>query len=294
MSRRNWVFTSYTEPNRDNFDQAKIKYVVWQKEKAPTTDRIHWQGYVELTATARMKGAAEALGITGAHMEPRAGTRNQAREYCMKEESRVEGPWEYGTWEEVSQGKRTDVEKAKEILVRGGSMREVVQEVSSYQAIKFAEKYHEYTEPKRTWKTQVYWFWGPTGAGKSYTAHQMAPEAYHTTDNLKWWNGYDQHADVIIDDFRPCMVSSFARLLQLFDEYPCKIETKGGMREFLAKRVFITAPDPPVVMFANIEERLRVQLDRRITEVRYFPERVDVTRDEVRGNTKETLTSFDQ
>jgi len=45
------------------------------------------------------------------HVEGRRGTRDQAREYCRKEESRVDGggPWEYGNFGLGGQGKRSDL-----------------------------------------------------------------------------------------------------------------------------------------------------------------------------------------
>ena len=31
------------------------------------------------------------------HLEIRRGTQQQARDYCQKHDTRVDGPWEYGT-----------------------------------------------------------------------------------------------------------------------------------------------------------------------------------------------------
>ena len=36
--------------------------------------------------------------LEGAHFEPRRGTRDQARDYCRKAETKVDGPWEHGAF----------------------------------------------------------------------------------------------------------------------------------------------------------------------------------------------------
>lgn len=170
-------------------------------------------------------------------------------------------------------------------------MREIMDATNSFQAVRYAEMYMKYHEPKRTWETDVYWFWGKTGTGKSRTAHEMAPDAHVCTDNMKFWCGYDRHEDVIVDDFRPHMIPSFARLLQLTDRYPCKIEIKGHVRQFVPKRIIITSPYHPDMMFARMDDDTRQQLTRRIKEIREFP---SVSCVEVEGNTIESSTSNNQ
>lgn len=53
--------------------------------------------------------------LPGAHWEPRRGEREDAREYCRKEQSRVRGPWESGDWAAGGQGARTDFQLAVDI-----------------------------------------------------------------------------------------------------------------------------------------------------------------------------------
>jgi len=62
--------------------------------------------------------------------------------------------------------------------------------------------------------------------------------------------------------------------LRLFDEYPLQLEVKGGTVNFAAKKIFVTSPHPPTVMWSTREDL--VQLTRRITEVRQIGELVPV------------------
>lgn len=59
-----------------------------------------------------------------AHYEPRHGSREQARDYCRKLESRLEEPIEWGEWT-TNPGQRTDLEAACE-LVKGGAPDSIV------------------------------------------------------------------------------------------------------------------------------------------------------------------------
>ncbi len=92
---RSWCITSFnTEGFKDRIEaQPKIKYAVWQLERCPDTGRLHVQAYVEWKAGIRLAAAKRQIGDAQAHLEVRRGTREQARDYCTKEESRVEGPW---------------------------------------------------------------------------------------------------------------------------------------------------------------------------------------------------------
>lgn len=164
---------------------------------------------------------------------------------------------------------RSDLAIARDIMRETGSLRKVYETVDSYQALKFAQFGASYGR-QRSEPPEVYWFYGSTGTGKTREAYRRAPDAYFTTSSLAWWCGYDGHEDVIVDDFR----SSFCRLeylLRLLDRYPFQVAIKGGHRQFLAKRIFITSAFSPRELFAGGADNVD-QLLRRITECVHFSE----------------------
>ena len=69
------------------------------------------------------------------------------------------------------QGKRKDIDVIRDLIRDGKRLREIVEVASSYQAIRTAEKIFEHKENKRRWPTEVYWYHGPTGSGKSRKAY---------------------------------------------------------------------------------------------------------------------------
>jgi hypothetical protein len=121
----------------------------------------------------------------------------------------------------------------------------------------------------RNFKTKVFWYYGATGTGKSRAACDEAPCAYWKDPSHHWWDGYEYQEDVIIDDYR-ADYCKFSALLRLFDRYPLQIQVKGGTRDFVAKRIFITAPKRPDVIWENRTEEDLAQLMRRIEVIKHF------------------------
>lgn len=148
-------------------------------------------------------------------------------------------------------------------------MREVAAEASSYQALRGAELLLKYVEKGRDFKPTVRWFHGSTGSGKTRTAFELFPEAWISARGLKWWDGYDAHKAIIVDDFRKDFCT-FHELLRILDRYPYRVETKGSSRQLLASEIIITCPWAPDVLYASRSEEDVGQLMRRIDEVRLF------------------------
>lgn len=103
MSRsRDWCFTwnSPTEPwvdvLRSKCAGHKLKYLVGQLERGQSGN-VHVQGYIEFSEGVSMSTCLRNLP-EGCHVEKRKGTRDQARLYCQKPESRIGQTLEIGNF----------------------------------------------------------------------------------------------------------------------------------------------------------------------------------------------------
>lgn len=149
-------------------------------------------------------------------------------------------------------------------------MADVVVCARSYQAIQVAEKYLQYYESPRTHKPIVKWYYGQSGSGKTHAAiEELGEHYYEAPSDGKWWQGYDAHENVLIDDMRETFMD-FPRFLRLIDKYKFRVECKGSSRQFLARKIIITSPHPPEDVYSNREDKF--QLLRRIDEIRHFSE----------------------
>ena len=205
------------------------------------------------------------------------GTIQQAIDYCSKEETR-DSDAPFGFTQEGTRplcagtaGGRSDLAVVVEAIKSGVPLRQIADD--------HTEQYIHYNRgiertigllsKPRDFKTEVFWYYGSTGSGKSRAASDAAPAAYWKNPVNKWWDGYQGESDVIIDDYR-CDFCTFTTLLRLFDRYPMQVEAKGSSVQFVAKRIFITCPKNPEEMWASRSDEDMAQLTRRITEVKHF------------------------
>lgn len=262
---RNW-FLTINNPTDDDKRAAlhhAAKYIIVGEEVGEQgTPHLHL--YIEYTNAIRF-GKLKKL-FPRANIQKAAGTSAEAKNYLLKGHIiREEGD------SKQIQGTRSDITQVKDLVKSGSSMRDIVDVASSYQSIKVAEKMMVYYEPKRTWLPEVKWYYGPTGTGKTRTAYEELMEKYQdcyfAMDSNAWWQGYDGHKGVIIDDIRKDF-AKFHVLLRLFDRYPYQVETKGGSRQFVAETIIVTCPYSPEQLFDTREDIQ--QLIRRVSIVKNF------------------------
>jgi len=260
---RAWCFTinNYKDVHIQQLKDIKTKYLVYGLEVGKS-GTPHIQGYMELASAQTMSALKKKL--PGAHLEPRKATPEQAAAYCKKDGEFTE------TGTISQQGKRNDIQEVCSAIKEGKSFEDILDSATSYQSLQVAKVAMPYKEPVRDWIPQVFWYWGPPGTGKSHTAFHSHPDAriHKQAGSTKWWQGYDRHDVVLIDDLRQRHID-FVRLLELLDRYPTTVENKGGSRQFVPHYIYITSPYPPDIMFRDEGENID-QLIRRITEVVHF------------------------
>lgn len=264
LRARAWTFTVNSIGNDPlpgipvEFDDAAMKYLCFQAEKAPTTGRDHFQGYVHFRHPQRRDTLLSKRFPRGTFLVASKGSAEENRTYCFKESTSVEGSrQEFGDMP-VGQGKRTDVVELRDILDAGGGMLEVAQAnfglflryhggLSVYERL-VSSKFG------RDFATDVIVYHGPSNSAKSAHVRELAPDAYWlipgTYTNV-WWDGYTGQADVVLDDFYGWLKYSF--MLRLCDRYPMTVPTHNGMVNFRAKRIFITSNADPKSWYRRVE-----------------------------------------
>lgn len=275
-----WCFT-WNNPNlyperlgAEFVELPNFKYVVFQLEKGDNGTK-HYQGYLELEKNIRL-GGLKAFN-SAFHWEKRRGTQKEARDYCMKEDSRLEGPFEYGEFEPTKQGKRNDLLALREgLLQRRKTLNQAVRKCENNQQLSFVLKLSAYVPLSNEYKKkQVYWLWGKTGTGKTKTAMLSCPpeDTWISKMDSQWFDGYSGQGYVIIDEFRG-RNWKYDVMLQLLDGYEMSVPIKGGFTRWHPHTIYITCPYPPdEVYFGQLALHGSIdQLLRRITEIRNMNE----------------------
>lgn len=244
---RAWIFTDYAEEQPTS---VPFEYLVVQRERCPTTGRLHWQGYCVFSNPRTLGGVKKVL--PKAHWEPRRGSHEDARDYCTKAETRVSGPFEYGS--PPAQGTRSDLGELCDAVARGASDRELAG-CYPVQFLKFGthiSRLRMALMAPRHAKTVVAILWGPTGCGKSRWAHDTFEEAF-TKDPSQWWDGYCGQRVTILDEFYGQLPHEF--MLKLMDRYPLSVQIKGGYAVFNSELVIITSNRDPREWYSGLTER---------------------------------------
>jgi len=194
LSARDYCFTIHLTEGW-SFDDTKFneaRYLVLQLEECPETGSLHYQGYIELKNKTTMTQAKTIIGAAHAHLEKRRGTRTEARDYCMKDESRLDGPWEYGTWVPDRQGARTDITTFIDFLKAPETTISDVYDSQAHMILRYprwTDIYNHFHPPTfqleaitlRPWQSdlmeklsgpwirrKIYWIWSQaTGTGKT-------------------------------------------------------------------------------------------------------------------------------
>lgn len=111
-------------------------------------------------------------------------------------------------------------------------------------------------------------FWGDSNTGKTRRAWEEAGmEAFPKDPNTKWWCGYRDQENVIIDEFDGQI--AFNHLSRWIDRYPCNLESKHGAVSNRFKKIWITSNVDPRKWYPNNNEQQQVGLLRRLDIYHY-------------------------
>lgn len=266
---RHFCFTLQCKTQAEAVDWAKTQDISWranpriarfamQVEKGKEGGNIHVQGYVGLTNKTTMTFNAfksKVLGGKPAHIE-KAHSPVDAFKYCQKADTRLEGPWVYG--EAPAQGDRTDLKQFVEDAKAKMSLAELQEKHYSVEA-----RYTRYfdrvvlrskSETGRTEITKVMILWGAAGTGKTTRVRAFVEEKLDlrfddavycpvvpSKKGPLWWDGYDGHPVVFIDEFDPSSFdfNMFKKLAG--NKEAIKVQVKGGSVHFKAKWLILTS-----------------------------------------------------
>lgn len=290
----------YKEWKNLDFDDCQIRYLIYQIEKSPSTGRLHLQAYIEFYNALRITQVKTRLNDATLHCERRKGTRQQARDYCMKDDSHYFSS-KYPEWVDhgfrhkgtkyvelgkfrTKQGHRTDLDQMIDKIQSGASEFECFASCPS-QYLKYSTgvrrarclmKRDRVNRYHRKMKRHV--LYGDPGSGKTrYVFDKHGPEnvfcpTYSASAQKFWFDGYDGQKVLLINEFYGQARTSVMQ--ELLDKYRIRVETKGGTTVSNWDHIYVTSnchPDEWYNSWNSVPYKVRRSFHRRIDDVTYVP-----------------------
>lgn len=198
-------------------------YVVGQLEKG-SEGTVHLQFFVHFPKANKKRLAAMKKLDQRVHWEP-VRVNNGADNYCMKEETRMEGPWEFGV-RPVKRNSKTDWDRVFE-EAKAGNFDAIPAPIRVKHYGNLVKIAKDHITPSDSADVRGTWIYGEAGIGKSRKAREDFPDFYPKLCN-KWWDGYLGQKNVIMDDIGLEHKVLGQQLKIWGDRYGCVLETKGG------------------------------------------------------------------
>lgn len=274
---KNWCFTTNNPAEELMIDDDRLIYACWQLESG-LNGTPHYQGMAMFTDRLYLNQVR--LIIPESHLSVMKGTPKQARDYCMKEDTRIGFPYELGIWDEKKKsGERTDLHELLARLQSGTPLDDVTYAEQFFgQWVKYPDlvaRWYDLHIPERDpdQAVQTILIIGAPGLGKSKYAHSQSRLRgldVFSKQPGKWWDGYRGHRVAVFDDFRGNSLS-FTDFKRVFDRYPLRVEVKGGYRNLATTDHYITTNTNPLEWWKDeVTADEKEAIARRFTKVLWF------------------------
>lgn len=231
------TLNNYSEAEYAALLATGCRYVILGREIG-SEGTPHIQGYIYFS-TEKSLSQLKKLN-SRAHWEIAKGTPDDNYVYCSKDhafEERGSIPMSQKRKGETEQERWT---KSFE-LAKTGKLEEIPADIRLryYRTFKEIKKDYMAPCPDAEDLTGV-WIYGAAGCGKSRSARLTYPESYMKMCN-KWWDGYQDHETVIIDDLDTKHEVLGHHLKIWGDRYAFLAETKGGAIMIRPKTICVTS-----------------------------------------------------
>lgn len=219
----------------------------------------HWQ-IVLCTKRKCRAGAVKRRFTNDTHVEV---TRSSAaNEYVWKDDTCVDASYRFELGKlPFNRNQEKDWDVIKENAKRG-RLDDIPSDVyvRCYKTLRQIEKDH--MEPNAM-ERKVRVYWGPSSMGKSRRAwYEAGMTAYPKSPTSIYWDGYQGHKHVVIDEYRGGI--NISHLLRWFDRYPVCVECKFGACILCATDVWITSNIHPRQWYPELDETTIQALLRRL------------------------------
>lgn len=238
--------------------------VVWLKGQLEQGEGgfRHWQFVVAFKTKASLATVQRTFGRS-IHAE--ISRSAAANDYVCKEDTRIEGPWEWGA-KPIQRNSKTDWDTVW-AAAKSGAIEDIPSQIRVCHFGNILRIGSSYMAPRAIVRT-VWVFWGASGTGKSRRAWEEAGlDPYSKCPRSKFWDGYQGQKAVVVDEFRGGI--DVSHLLRWCDRYPVRVEVKGSSRPLEAETLWFTSNVDPRNWYPDLDADTLEALLRRFNIVHF-------------------------
>ena len=182
----------------------------------------------------------------------------------------------FDEWLDITQGKRSDLDDLIDMVELGASDYQIIK--TNKEAF---QKYYNFIQTTRRAineskgqqereSLQVFYYYGDTGTGKSYTARHNHDknDVFVVSDYKNPWDNYKGQPILILEEYRSNFFATL--LLQILDKYPLELPARYSNNFACWHTVYIISNIPPQDQYPNIDDHTKKAFYRRINEIKYF------------------------
>ena len=208
-----------------------IKYFIFQRERGEETGTPHFQLYIEFEVGKTFMTVKEYFPT--AHIQSRRGSKTKARDYCRKDDTRIDGHTVYEHGEFTESGERSDLVEIVERIRNGATEKEIEAEYPSqylryYKNIQqLRQNYLECNYGKTFREIKVTFIYGAARLGKTSYVYDLYPiEDICRINNYErgTYETYTAQKVLVLDEFTGAIDITF--LNNILDKYPLELPSR--------------------------------------------------------------------
>lgn len=246
-----WIFTlnNYTPADMAAFValEPDVLYGIVGEECGESGTR-HMQAYLHFKKRMYLSGVSKIF--PRAHWAIAKGTEQENWVYCSKETVYTE----IGVRQDKARSTRTSASRKRDreqeweetrVLAIAGQLTSIcaehyVKHYSNLRRIAQDNPCRHDTLDIELEKTNL-WIYGKPGTGKSRFARWVCNEGQYNKNANKWWDGYKDEHDALIDDFDKSHHVLAHHVKIWADRYGFTAETKGSSSTIRPSRIIVTS-----------------------------------------------------
>lgn len=256
---RGWCLTqTAAKMTQDELIQKLSKFAyVFQLEKGAENGYDHYQIYIECANAITFSSLKKRFPT--AHIGIRKGTKQQAFDYCSKEDTRIGETVTGGNLELFFPDPALKLKDYISFITEDGKTVDQIATEYPASAIHlrtldtYAAKFNRVEAKSKRRELRVSYIWGKSGVGKTHSIYSRHgfDAVYVVDDYFHPFDEYDNETVIVFDEFHSQI--PLEKMLVLLDPYPVSLAARYQNKWANFETVYVVSNEPIEQQYPNFK-----------------------------------------